>query len=1343
MSRTTVWPGHPYPLGATWDGEGVNFALFSEHGENVELCLYNPRGTREIARVTLPEQTDRVFHGYLPALRPGALYGYRVYGPYEPERGHRFNPHKLLLDPYAKSVVHGVRWSAAQFGYRLGDPAEDLSFSQRDSAHGMPKCQVLDPAFTWGDDRPPKIPWHDTVIYETHVKGFTRLHPEVPEPLRGTYAGFASAPVIEYLQRLGVTAVELMPVHGFLHDHYLVERGLRNYWGYNTLSYFAPERGYAATDNPTNEFKTMVKTLHSAGLEVILDVVYNHTAEGNQMGPTLSFRGIDNAAYYRLVPGNERYYMDYTGCGNTLNMMHPRVLQLIMDSLRYWVLEMHVDGFRFDLASALARELHEVDQLGAFLDIIHQDPVLSQVKLIAEPWDLGEGGYQVGNFPVGWVEWNGKYRDTLRDYWRGEGGVIGELAYRLTGSSDLYEHSGRRPYASINFITAHDGFPMADLVSYNDKHNEANGEDNRDGESHNRSWNCGVEGPTDDPHILALRGRQQRNMLATLLLSQGVPMLLAGDEIGRSQGGNNNAYCQDNEISWVDWDLNEDQIALFSFVQHVLKVRREHPALRRRRFFHGEPIKGSEVKDIYWLDPSGREMSDNEWNTHYARALGMYLVSDALQETDTRGRPLHDDDLLLLINAHYEEIPFRLPSYRDGIPWQLVLDTYQGDELRGRTVEAIGETYPLQGRSLALLTQHRRENGQGFAFPGIDRVYRSRHSMAFGAEFVEEDRVRFNLWAPDAEQVTLCLEELQLPMMALDRGWFQVVTAQAGVGSRYGFQIDGDLIVPDPASRFNPEDCHQFSEVIDPYEFIWEDGDWRGRPWEEVVLYELHVGSFSPEGNFEGVKQRLDYLQELGVTAIELMPLADFPGARNWGYDGVLLYAPDSSYGRPEELKSLVAEAHARGMMVFLDVVYNHFGPEGNYLHVYAKSRFFDEEQHTPWGAGLNFSHRTVRDFFIQNALYWLEEYHLDGLRLDAVHAIQDDSEEHFLTELARAVSNGPGKERHVHLVLENDDNQARYLTRDEHGHPTQHTAQWNDDIHHAFHVLLTNECDGYYRDYADRPINYLGRCLAEGFAYQGEPSAHRDGESRGEPSRDLPATAFVNFIQNHDQIGNRALGERITQLAPAEAVKAALAVLLLAPSPPLLFMGEEFAAPQPFPFFCNFGPALAKAVTEGRRAEFARFKQFRDAALQARIPDPSDPQTFAMAQLDWACLDKPLHQGWLSYCQQLLKLRREQLVPRLAGLRGGAGFVVHGQRALEVSWHLGDASTLSLFTNLGSREVKIARHLPGELLFESSPGIAQRAQTRGLPAWSTVWFLRPGNDARESGQETSDTAQE
>jgi len=698
----TIFPGKPYPLGATWDGEGVNFALFSEHAERVELCLFESKGRRETARMDLPEQTDQVWHGYLPDARPGLLYGYRVHGPYRPEQGLRFNPHKLLLDPYAKDIVGPLKWSDAHFGYRTGSRRDDLSFDKRDSASGMPKCRVIDPAFTWGDDRPPRIPWHETVIYELHVKGFTRLHPDVPPALRGTYAGLSTAPVIDYLKHLGVTSVELMPCHAFVDDRYLVEKGLRNYWGYNSIGYFAPDPRYSASGH-VSEFKTMVKTLHSAGIEVILDVVYNHTAEGNHLGPTLCFRGIDNLSYYRLAAGDPRHYMDFTGCGNTLNMMHPRVLQLIMDSLRYWVLEMHVDGFRFDLASALARELHEVNRLSAFFDIIHQDPVLSQVKLIAEPWDLGEGGYQVGNFPVGWTEWNGKYRDAIRAYWKGEGGLIGEIAYRLTGSSDLYEASSRRPHASINFITAHDGFTLRDLVSYNSKHNEANGEDNRDGSDHNISWNCGVEGLSDDPAVNALRARQQRNFLATLIFSQGVPMLTAGDEFGRSQNGNNNPYCQDNELSWLDWDGPAFDHPLLTFTRRLIQLRQKHPVFRRRRFFQGRQIRGSEIKDVMWLKPNGHEMSEEEWSHGFARCLGMLLAGAALPDVDARNRPLRDENFLLLFNAHHEPIPFMLPQLDNGHRWRALLDTTEA--ANGHADFPSGTAYNLQGRSLALLMQ--------------------------------------------------------------------------------------------------------------------------------------------------------------------------------------------------------------------------------------------------------------------------------------------------------------------------------------------------------------------------------------------------------------------------------------------------------------------------------------------------------------------------------------------------------------------------------------------------------------------------------------------------------------
>jgi glycogen operon protein len=698
-------------LGSTWDGEGVNFALYSEHAEKVELCLFDSGGRRESLRVELPEQTDMVWHGYLPEVRPGQLYGYRVYGPYAPEQGHRFNHNKLLLDPYGKQVQGSIRWSDSHFGYKVGHKQEDLSFDRRDDAAGMPKNRVIDSAFTWGTDRAPCIPWHETVIYELHVKGFTMCHPEVPPQLRGTYAGLATAPVIEYLMRLGVTSIELMPVHAFVDDRQLVERGLRNYWGYNSIGFFAPEPRYLATGSIT-EFKTMVKVLHSAGLEVILDVVYNHTAEGNHLGPTLSLKGIDNSTYYRLVSGNPRYYKDYTGTGNTLNMRHPRVLQLIMDSLRYWVLEMHVDGFRFDLAATLARELHEVDRLGAFLDIIHQDPVLSQVKLIAEPWDLGEGGYQVGNFPVGWAEWNDRYRDTVRSYWKGDGGLVGDLAYRLTGSSDLYGHSGRRPYASVNFVTSHDGFTLQDLVSYNEKHNEANGENNRDGNNDNRSWNCGVEGPTDDPNIQALRAKQKRNLLATLFLSQGVPMMYAGDAIGHTQLGNNNAYCQDNSISWLTWVLQTEDRNMLAFVQRMINLRKRHPVFRRRHFFQGRPIKGANVKDVLWLNPKGIEMSEEEWRDPSVHCLGMFLAGQGLDETDERGRKLGDENFLVLLNAHHEDVAFTLPSFHPGFRWSAWMDTSRDDGLRTAGTHDSGASYPLQARSLVVLME-RRGDGSG------------------------------------------------------------------------------------------------------------------------------------------------------------------------------------------------------------------------------------------------------------------------------------------------------------------------------------------------------------------------------------------------------------------------------------------------------------------------------------------------------------------------------------------------------------------------------------------------------------------------------------------------------
>ena len=702
--KIKVLPGSRFPLGATPDGEGTNFAIFSENATGVDLCLFDADG-KETGCVPLREVTAHVWHGYLRDIGPGQQYGYRVHGSFAPEEGHRFNDAKLLIDPYARALAGTVDWSAPVFGYPLGS-GNDLEQDTQDDGWGVPRAIVVDDRFDWGNDRRPNIELHNTVIYELHVKGFTEQHPGVPEELRGTYAGLASEPVISYLKDLGVTAVELLPIHAFLDDAHLLDQGLRNYWGYNTIGFFAPEARYASSQEvggQVREFKEMVKAFHSAGIEVILDVVYNHTAEGNHLGPTLSFRGIDNVSYYRLLEEEPRFYMDYTGTGNTLNATNPHVLQLIMDSLRYWVTEMHVDGFRFDLASALARELHDVDRLGSFFDVIHQDPVLSRVKLIGEPWDIGEGGYQVGNFPSLWSEWNDKFRDTVRAYWKSDDDVpVGEMAYRLTGSSDLYQSDGRRPYASINFITAHDGFTLEDVVSYNDKHNEANGEENRDGHDHNLSWNHGVEGPTDDPEIIAAREQTKRNMMATLLLSQGLPMIAHGDELSRTQGGNNNVYAQDNEISWVDWNLDERKQAFLDFTRGLIRLRDEHPSLGRPRFFQGEKVRGSSVEDLAWFRPDGEPMSDEDWEAGWNKSISMRLGGKALVEVDPEGNRLVDDDLFLLLNGHYEPVTFCIPSQGKD-QWTVLVDTATGEiEPEGRSVTA-GEEFEVPERSLLLL----------------------------------------------------------------------------------------------------------------------------------------------------------------------------------------------------------------------------------------------------------------------------------------------------------------------------------------------------------------------------------------------------------------------------------------------------------------------------------------------------------------------------------------------------------------------------------------------------------------------------------------------------------------
>jgi len=709
MQPTKIWKGHSYPLGATWRGDGVNFALFSENATSVELCLYDSDDpSKETARIPVTERTDCVWHVFLPEARPGQLYGYRVHGPYDPAAGHRFNPAKVLLDPYAKAISGRVDWREEMFGYRVGDEAADLSKDDRDNAAWVPKSVVVDTAFTWDDDSPPTRPLHETVIYETHVKGFSQLWEEVPKALRGTYSGLCSPQAIAYFKKLGVTAIEVLPVHHHITGQHLVEKNLTDYWGYNTIGFFAPESKYCSAGDrgeQVSEFKTMVKALHRAGFEVILDVVYNHTIEGNHLGPTISFRGIDNAAYYRLVPDDKRYYMDYTGTGNTLNVPHPRVLQLLMDSLRYWVTEMHVDGFRFDLAATLARELHEVSKLSSFFDVIHQDPVISRVKLIAEPWDVGEGGYQVGNFPVLWAEWNGRYRDTVRGYWKGDSGLTSDLAYRLCGSSDLYQSEGKAPSASINFITSHDGFSLRDLVSFSEKHNHANGEDNRDGDNHNLSWNWGHEGLDAPEEILKLRRRMQRNFLATLFLSQGVPMLRGGDEYGATQQGNNNAYCQDNEISWLAWKRGEHENALVEFTSKLIQLRHNHPIFRQPRFFQGRDLRGEGVKDITWLNAEGVEMDDAAWAAEFAKVIGVMLNGDSLVVKDFFGNPISDDTFVLFFNAHHEDFAVCLPGKTD-VEWKVILDT--ADEagfLEEPPIVKGGDEYTMTARSLCLFEQ--------------------------------------------------------------------------------------------------------------------------------------------------------------------------------------------------------------------------------------------------------------------------------------------------------------------------------------------------------------------------------------------------------------------------------------------------------------------------------------------------------------------------------------------------------------------------------------------------------------------------------------------------------------
>jgi glycogen operon protein len=1309
-----VWAGRPYPLGATFDGRGVNFALFSAHASRVQLCVYEPSGRREIARIDLPEMTDEIWHGYLPDAAPGLLYGYRVHGPYDPAAGHRFNPNKLLIDPYAK-LLHGqVRWSNAHFGYRVGSGREDLSFDRADNGSGMIKGVVVDPTFAWRENPRPCIRPDESIIYEAHVKGQTMLHPQVPMRERGTFAGLSHAAVIDHLVNLGITAIELLPVHAFIDDRHLVERGLANYWGYNSIGYFAPEQRYLSPGGGIAEFQTMVARLHAAGIEVILDVVFNHTAEGNHLGPTLSFKGIDNASYYRLSPEDPRYYVDYTGCGNTFDLTHPRVLQLVLDSLRYWVETMHVDGFRFDLATTLGRGEQDWNPKSPFLTALRQDPVLQSVKLIAEPWDIGPEGYRLGQHGPGFSEWNDRFRDTVRAFWRGDEATTAEFSTRLLASADMFEHRGRRPWASVNFVTAHDGFCLHDLVSYADKHNEANLEDNRDGHDHNLSCNHGVEGPTEDPEIVARRNQHKRNLLTTLLLSQGTPMLLAGDEIGHTQQGNNNVYCQDNPLSWIDWQgIDTDGRELRAFVEELIRLRRAHPVFRRASFLHGEDKSAQGTPDILWLRAEGGVMDTESWQDPGRRAFGMMLTGQAGMHWPPEGPPEDDETFLLVFNSGPEPVAFTMPGQSVSDGWQRVLDSSEPTLRAGPRLWREFERFHLPPRSVCVFRAGRRSRASGV-----------RHTMPFGAEVLEGGVTRFRLWAPAARGPRLQLGEAegsrQLPMQPVgDSGWFELVTDAAGPGSRYRYLLDDGSAVPDPASRAQFDGPHGFSLVVDPAGYRWRDGGWVGLPWEHTVVLELHVGTYSRPGSFDGVRARLPALADLGITAIELMPVAGFAGERNWGYDGVLPFAPHHGYGTPAALKALVDEAHRLGIQVFLDVVYNHFGPDGNFLHRYAPE-FYRQDSHTPWGPALDFRNDLVRSFFVHNALYWLTEYRLDGLRLDAVHAIPEEGRDTFLRELAFAIRERFGSSRHVHLILENEENEADLLRND-------YSAQWNDDIHHCLHVLLTGESDGYYADYAEDTMDKLLTGLAEGFVFQGQPMPYRDGRPRGSPSVELPPQRFVAFLQNHDQVGNRAFGERLGVLASAAALRAAQAVVLLSPQIPMLFMGEEVGSRAPFQFFTDFGGELGDTVRSGRRSEFARFGTFSDSAQS--IPDPEDPETFARSRVESSVDEIDDARGEearaeVAHLTELLAVCREELVPLLTPPgRVQARRRRIGERGFEVSWRLASGARWTMIGVLGDQTTTGFTRPAGELVFSSRPDDAGDLSRGQLAGWTVAVF--------------------
>lgn len=1286
MENFEILPGNSYPLGATWDGKGVNFAIFSENATGIELCLFDSK-ENETGSIKLTERTHHVWHVYIPGLKPGQLYGYRVYGPFEPMAGHRFNPYKLLIDPYAKAISGPIKWHDALFGYILNHKDSDLSFNNEDSSPYMPKSVVIDPSYDWAGDVSPNIPYYKTIIYEMHVKGFTKLNKNIPPELRGTYAAIAMPETIDYLLSLGITAVELMPVHHFVSDRHLIEKKLTNYWGYNSIGFFAPDACYSGLGThgeQVKEFKDMVKALHGAGIEVILDVVFNHTAEGNHMGPTISFRGIDNLSYYRLVPENRRFYMDYTGTGNTLNMMNPSVLRIIMDSLRYWILEMHVDGFRFDLAAALARELHEVDQLGAFFDIIHQDPVISQTKLIAEPWDLGEGGYQVGKFPPGWSEWNGKYRDCIRTYWKSHDNTLAEFALRFTGSSDLYSDSRRLPTASINFVACHDGFTLEDLVSYNNKHNDANLEGNKDGESHNRSWNCGVEGQTNDPEILNLRNRQKRNFLATLFLSMGVPMLLSGDEFGRTQKGNNNAYCQDNEISWLDWDnIDED---LLDFTRKLIKLRKQHPVFSSPNWFQGKPIKGKGLADIAWFQPNGNEMLDVDWNKSFAKSLAIFLNGHGINARDKHGKKIADDNFYVIFNAHYEPLTFILPDKKWGNPWQRIFDTSDPSVEEQELFYNAGDNIYVEARSVVLLRHSSlkyKKTDLSLEF-AIDKKNLGISFAVNAAEIL--------LWAPFAKSVDIEIfshDNKKVSLQKKEHGYWFGVSKEIQRESLYKFLIDGKESLPDPASVSQPEDVHGVSAATDLLDFRWEDRKWENIALSSMIIYELHVGAFTEKGTFDAVISKLDYLKDLGVNVIEIMPVSQFPGSRNWGYDGVYPFCAQNSYGGAKGLQKLVNECHKKGIAVALDFVCNHLGPEGNYLSKFGP--YFTDKYKTPWGLAINYDDEHsdgVRRYFIECALMWLRDFHIDALRIDAAHAIKDFSAFHILKELKHYVGLLNEKTGRLHYVFaESDLNDVKYIDSFENGGYGL-DAVWSDDFHHALHALVTGEKNGYYCDFGS--ISNLVKAFRSAFVYDGCYSNFR---KRCFGSKTIKNTGdqFIVFSQNHDQVGNRMKGDRLSTLISFDMLKVVAASIMMAPYIPLLFMGEEYAEKSPFLYFISHTDhALIKNVSHGRKNEFKEFH------LEGEAPEPHLQETFLKSKLKWNFKESDKTKKILEFYKKIIKIRKNHPVLQFNDRKN---FNISGDETKKIititRWN--EKNRILCILNFGSesQEIRFAKNIP------------------------------------------------